>query len=80
MTDARNAQIVALHHGGHSLRAIGREVKLSHEGVRLVLIAAGLTAHAPRDRFDVLEADALPDSSILPPRGHPMTSPPMPAA
>lgn len=56
MTATRNAQIVALHHAGRSLRAIGQEVKLSHEAVRLVLIAAGLTAHASRDRFDVLEA------------------------
>lgn len=52
----RSAQIVALHHAGLSLRAIGRTVNLSHEGVRLVLIAAGLTAHVSRDRFDVLEA------------------------
>lgn len=55
MTASRKAQIVALHHAGHSLRAIGRTVGLSHEGVRLVLIASGLSPR-PRPRFDVRKA------------------------
>ena len=44
MTD-RDKQVVALHQQGRSLRSIGREVNLSHVGVKKALVRLGLVTH-----------------------------------